>query len=196
MSATTSNASFANFVYDSIELQTMGRGGRDLAWHEFTHATMYEHFNGILGHATSTIYLPWLPAWWIEGLADAFSVSSGSDWQYGIERTAAFTGRWPTYERLHSLYNDRFGIIGYPISASFVSWMIRKYDHRKLAQVLEDFVWDANPIFWLWTVVPYFGDLPFDATLKRWTGKSGSELYEDYKKDATNIGLKMLMVHT
>ena len=190
MSASTSNASFANFVYDAVELQTMGRGGRDLAWHEFTHASMYEHFNGIMGHVTATIYLPWLPAWWIEGLADSFSVSNQSDWQYSLERSAAFTGRWPTYDRLHSLYNDRFAIIGYPISASFVSWMIRKYDKQKLDRVLEEFVWDANPIFWPWTFVPYFGDLPFDATLKKWTGKNGKELYEEYKREATTYWLK------
>ena len=190
MSASTSNASFANFVYDAIELQTMGRGGRDLAWHEFTHASMYEHFNGIFGHVSSTIYLPWLPAWWIEGLADSFSVSSQSDWQYSIERTAAMTGRWPTYDRLHSLYKDRFGIIGYPLSASFVSWMFRKYDKEKLSKVLKEFVWDANPIFWPWSLVPYFGDLPFDATLKKWIGKGGAELYEDYKRDATKYWLQ------
>ncbi|HYX37879.1 MAG TPA: hypothetical protein VE954_32650, partial [Oligoflexus sp.] len=105
VSSTTSNPSFANFITDAVELQTLGRGGRDLVWHEYTHSTMYRHLDNIFGPAGSIIHLPWMPAWWIEGLAEALSVSNGSDQQYGIERYYALNGNWPSYDKLHALYD-------------------------------------------------------------------------------------------
>ena len=44
-SSETSHASFANFFFNTIELQTLGSGGRDLAWHELTHMFMYKKFD-------------------------------------------------------------------------------------------------------------------------------------------------------
>lgn len=185
MSSTTSNASFANFITDAIELQTLSRGGRDLAWHEYTHSTMYRHLDNILGPAGSLIHLPWMPAWWIEGLAETLSVSSGSDWQYGIERHFALRGGWPTYDKLHSLYDaSRFSQIGYAISGAFVSYILRTNDAAKLPQVLENFYKYSMPWWWPWTFVPFNGFMPMDEALRQWTGKSGEELYETYKKDA------------
>ena len=37
MSNVSTNASFANFIYDAIELQTPYQNIRDLAWHEYAH---------------------------------------------------------------------------------------------------------------------------------------------------------------
>lgn len=185
LSSTTSNASFANFITDAIELQTLSRGGRDLAWHEYTHSTMYRHLDNILGPAGSLLHLPWMPAWWIEGLAETMSVSSGSDWQYGIERYFALRGGWPTYDKLHSLYDSsRFSQIGYAVSGAFVSYILRTNDPSKLPQVLESFFKYSMPWWWPWTFVPFNGFMPMDEALRDWTGKTGAELYEAYKKDA------------
>ncbi|RZA24206.1 MAG: hypothetical protein EOP10_10580 [Proteobacteria bacterium] len=187
LSSTTSNASFANFITDVIELQTLARGGRDLAWHEFTHNTMYRHLDNIFGPAGSIIHLPWMPAWFIEGLAEATSASSGSDMQYGVERYYALSGReWPTYDKLHALYDGtRFSTIGYAVSGSFVSYLLRTYDADKLPQVLESFYKYSMPWWWPWSFVPFNKFMPMDEALREWTGKSGAELYEEYKSEAT-----------
>ncbi|MBC7660543.1 MAG: hypothetical protein H7249_12665 [Chitinophagaceae bacterium] len=185
MSSTTSNASFANFITDAIELQSLARGGRDLAWHEYTHSTMYRHLDNVFGPAGSIIHLPWMPAWWIEGLAEATSVSNGSDVQYGIERYYAINGGWPTYDKLHALYDgSRFSTIGYGISGAFVSYILRKYDADRLPAMLESFYKYSMPWYWPWTFVPFSKFMPMDQALTEWTGKSGAELYEEYKIEA------------
>ncbi len=186
LSASTSNPSFANFITDAIELQTLGRGGRDLAWHEYTHSTMYRHLDNIFGPAGSIIHLPWMPAWWIEGYAEAMSISSGSDSQHGIERVFAMSGRWPTYDKLHSLYDgSRFSNIGYAIAGSFVSYIIRTYGAEKVPAMLEAFYRYSMPWWWPWSVVPFNGFLPMDEALKEYTGKNGEELYREYIEKAT-----------
>lgn len=185
MSSTTSNASFANFITDVIELQSLARGGRDLAWHEYTHSTMYRHLDNIFGPAGSIIHLPWMPAWWIEGLAEATSVSGGSDNQYGVERYYALNGNWPTYDKLHALYDGtRFSSIGYAVSGAFVSYILRTYGADKLPQVLESFYSYSMPWWWPWSFVPFNKFMPMDQALKEWTGKTGIELYEEYKAEA------------
>ena len=133
MSAASENASFANFITDSIELQTMGQGGRDLAWHEYTHSTMYRHLDNIFGPAGSIIHLPWMDAWFLEGLAEALSVSVGSDEQAGVERFQALTSSWPSWDRIHSLYTGGpFSYRGYATSGAFVAWIFRTYGAEKL----------------------------------------------------------------
>jgi hypothetical protein len=187
LSSTTANASFANFITDAIELQTLARGGRDLSWHEYTHSTMYRHLDNIFGPAGSIIHLPWMPAWFIEGLAEATSASSGSDMQYGIERYYALSGRdWPSYDKLHALYDGtRFSTIGYAVSGAFVSYLLRTYDADKLPQVLESFYRYSMPWWWPWSFVPFNKFMPMDEALREWTGKSGADLYEEYKAEAT-----------
>ena len=191
VSSKTTNASFANFLTDAIELQTGGEGGRDLAWHELTHSTMYRHFDGILGPSYSILNLPWMPAWWIEGLAEALSVSIGSAEQVAIERRFALTNSWPSYDRLHSLYGaGGFAREGYAISGSFVAYLLRTYDTNKLGRLLEDFYWNSQPFQWLRTMIPFHDFMPMDAALEDWTGKNGRELYEEYKRSARLTWLK------
>lgn len=186
MSSTTSNASFANFITDAIELQSLARGGRDLAWHEYTHSTMYRHLDNIFGPAGSIIHLPWMPAWWIEGLAETMSVSGGSDTQYGVERYYALNGNWPSYDKLHALYDGtRFSTIGYAVSGSFVSYILRTYNAEKLPQMLKNFYDYSMPWYWPWSFVPFNKFMPMDQALTDWTGKSGQELYEEYKVEST-----------
>ena len=185
-SAFSTNASFANFITDAIELQTLGLGDRDLAWHEYTHSMMYQHFNNWLGPAGSIVHLLWLPSWFVEGLAEALSVSIGSDAQASIERFHALSGDWPTYERLHSLYNEGgFGYRGYATSGAFVSYLLRTHIRGKLPELLNDFFHNSMPWHWPYSLLPIDGVLPFDQSLKRITGKTGPELYIEYKQAAT-----------
>jgi hypothetical protein len=186
LSSTTSNPSFANFITDAVEMQTLARGGRDLAWHEYTHSTMYRHLDNIFGPAGSIIHLPWMPAWWIEGLAEALSVSNGSDLQYGIERHYALSGGWPSYDKLHALYDgSRFSTIGYAISGSFVSYILRQYDSQRLPQMLATFHDYSMPWWWPLSLVPFKEFMPMDEALIQLTGKNGFQLYEEYKAAAT-----------
>jgi hypothetical protein len=186
MSAVSDHASFANFVTDSIELQTLGQGGRDLAWHEYTHSTMYRHLDNWFGPAGAIIHLPWMEAWFLEGLAEAISVSIGSDEQAGIERFQALTNNWPTWDRIHSLYTSGpFNYRGYATSGAFVSWMLRYQGADKLPRMLRNFQDSSMPWFWPWALTPFNGFWPMDHALRDMTNKSGKELYEQYKIDAT-----------
>jgi hypothetical protein len=186
MSAASDHASFANFVTDSIELQTFGQGGRDLAWHEYTHSTMYRHLDNWFGPAGAIIHLPWMEAWFLEGLAEAISVSIGSDEQAGIERFQALTNQWPSWDRIHSLYTSGpFNYRGYATSGAFVSWMLRYKGADKLPQMLRTFQSDSMPWFWPWALTPFNSFWPMDNALRSMTGQAGRELYEQYKIDAT-----------
>jgi hypothetical protein len=184
-SATTAHASFANFITDAIELQTMGRGDRDLLLHEMTHYWMYEHFHNFLGPAGSLIYLPWLPAWWIEGMAEVLSVSNRSDQAAAIERLMARNQAWPTFDRLHSLYHEKIAFEGYAISGNFVRYILKKMDTKSLGPLLVDLRNRVEPWWWPWTIVPGIGKLPLDSVLLDRLGKTSEQLYEEYKKEAS-----------
>lgn len=184
LSSTTAQPSFANFITDVLELQTRGQGDRDLAWHELTHNIMYRHLDNIFGPTGSIIHLPWMPAWWIEGLAEATSRSIGSEQMYAIERFFALTDSWPSYDKLHSLYRSSFATVGYAVSGSFVTYILRTYGTAKLGQVMTDFFDYSMPWWWPWSVVPFNNFMPWDAALVNYTGKTGEQLYEDYKAAA------------
>ncbi len=186
ISAASQNASFANFLTDSIELQTMGQGGRDLAWHEYVHSTMYRHFDNIFGPAGAIFHLPWMEAWFLEGLAEAISVAIGSDEQAGVERYQALSGQWPSWDRIHSLYTTGpFNYRGYATSGAFVSWILKTHGADRLPELLEHFRAKSMPWYWPWALTPLNGFLPMDSALRAISGKSGFELYEQYKIDAT-----------
>jgi hypothetical protein len=187
VSAATYNASFANFITDALELQTYGLGGRDLAIHEYTHSTMYRHLDNLFGPTGSILHLPWMPAWWIEGLAETLSVTVGSDVQAAIERSQALNGDWPSYDKLHSLYLNRegdFALRGYATAGGFVLYLLRTYDAEKLPQLLREFYKKSMPWYWPWAAVPLNGFMPFDDVMIGWTGKDGRSLYEEYQKSA------------
>ena len=188
MSAESDNASFANFITDSIELQTLGQGSRDLAWHEYTHATMYRRLDNFFGPAGSILHLPWMEAWFLEGLAEAVSVSVGSDPQAGVERYQALHDDWPSWDRIHSLYTSGpFSYRGYATSGAFVAWILRTYDANRLPEILTTFRDDSMPWWWPWALTPFNNFWPMDTMLRHWTGHSGKELYEAYKADATKF---------
>jgi hypothetical protein len=186
MSNVTRNASFANFIVDAIELQTPRQNIRDLAWHEYTHSSMYIHFNNIFGTPGSILHTLWMPAWFLEGLAEVFSVSAGSDYQSGVERWQALSGKWPTYDRLHSLYqNPKWSGRGYATAGSFVAWLLRKMytnpasEIKNLAELLQDFKDETMPWAWFTNMA-----LPMEDTFEKSTGMHGEGLYELYKREA------------
>ena len=185
-SPVTWHASFANFIYDAIELQTVGQNIRDLAWHEYSHILTYEHYRNILSPPGSIFHILWMPAWFLEGVAEALSVSVGSDYQSGVERWHALSGEWPSYDRLHSLYlNAYWSARGYATSGAFVSWLIREMNlkfptkKRSLPGMLEYFRKQTMP--WM---LPFNLFMPMNRTLSKFLQQDGQELYEIYKKQA------------
>lgn len=183
-SAISSNASFANVITDAIELQTRGQGDRDLTWHEYTHTTMYGRLANFFGPPGTLIHLFFMPAWFLEGLAETMSMSVGTDRTSGIERYQALSDDWPTYERLHSLYTSSFSTRGYATAGAFTSWVLRQGNPNDLPKLLDDF-WDYTmPQWWVWSAVPFNGFLPMDAALEAYTGKTGEQLWESYKDAA------------
>ncbi len=180
-SAVTENASFANFITDVLEIQTGGQGDKSLAWHEYTHSMMYRHFDNIFGPAGSILNLPFMPPWFLEGLAETTSVSVGSDITAGIERYHALTGDWPTYDRLHSLY-AKYGFFerGYATAGALTTYVLKKGNANKLPGLLSDFRAAAMPWWYLYTIFK----MPMNAALDDFIGISGVDLYERYKTDA------------
>ncbi len=187
-SAMTSNASFANFLTGAIELQTLGQGQRDLFWHEYVHMMMFMHLENFMGHAGAIFHVPWMPAWFLEGLAEAISVSVSSERQASIERRQALYDEWPSYDRLHSLYsNSEFFEQGYATSGAFVAWLLRKgyeADENFLPNFLRSFYRYTLPDYYPISLTPINDFLPMDAALRDFLGKNGRSLYEEYKSDA------------
>src|SRR5690606_7589802 len=107
------------------------------------------------------IHLPWMPAWYLEGLAEALSASVGSDAIAGIERYQALADDWPTYARLHSLYSKvGFAERGYATSGALTSYLFRKGEPNKLPEMLDQFYRYSMPWWWPWAAVPFNGFLP------------------------------------
>ncbi len=184
VSSISSNASFANFITDVVELQTQGGADRTLFWHELTHATMYLHFYNFLGPAGSLIHLPWVPAWFIEGLAEALTASTGSDIQIGMERYHALSGNWPSYDRLHDLYGKSdFALEGYATSGAFVFWLLTKLKEGELPLLLDRIRRYSLPTYYLWSFSPLSPFMPFDDAILEFLGERPRKLYEEYKKE-------------
>ena len=185
MSAVTDRASFANFITDAIELQTLGQGSKELAWHEYTHATMYLAFANVFGHAGNILHLPWMPAWFLEGLAETLSVSVGSDTTSGVERYQALSGDWPSFDRLHSLYSQAaFAERGYATSGALVAYALRKGPANRLPALLNDFYRASMPWWWPATFIPFANFMPMDTAMKEHLGMTGEELYALYQREA------------
>lgn len=178
-------ASFANIVTDAMELQTGTWGDADLVWHEAVHMTMYQHYHNILGPAGALLHVAWMPAWWIEGLAEALSVSVRSDVTAGIERYQALTGDWPTYDSLHQLYGvEHFSTRGYATAGGLVSYLLRRLAGPDLVTLHQDFRDYTMPWWWPWATVPFNGFMPFDRSLEQRVGLSGESAYSQYQRDA------------
>ncbi|MDE3269558.1 MAG: hypothetical protein OYH77_04670 [Pseudomonadota bacterium] len=185
-SAVTYNPSFANFIADVIELQSLGMGTRGLAWHEYVHMLNYQHFHNIFGAAGAVLHLPWHPSWWLEGLAEALTQSLGSSNIKGIERHHAWSDSFVSYDRLHYLYAGiEQAQHGYPVASSFALFVLKKLqDKGGLPALIKSFYRKSMPWHWPLTLVPFASELPFDRALREHTGFDGRSLYQQYKDSA------------
>ncbi len=189
MSAATHGASFANIATNNLEIQTLGYGHRDLFWHEFVHHSMYQHYNNWFGPAGAILQMPWMTNWWIEGLAESFSQSQGSDLQAAVERHAARTGQWPSFNSLHSLYRaGANSTIGYAISGGLVNYIFRTGRPENLSLFHKKYSDYTMPWNIAWSLVPYNGFMPMDKALEQLVEqKSGKEIFSAYKLAANQF---------
>ena len=185
-SSVTYNPSFANFITDTIELQSIGEGTRGLIWHEYVHMLNYQHFNNIFGPAGAVLHLPFYPSWWLEGLAEALTQSLGSSTIKGIERHNAWSNSFMSYDRLHYLYGGvEVAMHGYPVASGYVLFVLKKLrDKGVLPALLRSFYRNSMPWRWPLTLVPFANQLPLDRALQEHTGFNGRQLYEQYKTHA------------
>ncbi len=196
MSTETANASFANLITNALEIQTRGRGAPSLYVHEFTHHMMYRYFD-FLGPSQITYHTAFLPNWWIEGLAETLSVSVSSADQSTLERIKSYTGKWPTYNSLHSLYGGGAqSYNGYVVSGGFTRYLFSRIKDPSLHEIHTNLRGKSlNPLM----LVPFIKGT-FDRTLEDFGLPEGHELYKQYKKDAKNnwkkLGFKNLEFHS
>ena len=187
-SSVTANPFFANFITDTIELQSMGQGKASTAWHEYAHMMTYQYLHNIFGHAGSLLHLPWMPAWWLEGLAEALTYSLGSSHIYGVERHNVLSDSFMTYDQLHSIYGSYpLQLQGYSTSGRYVAFILQKLltkNPNALFELHKDFFNYTLPWQWLLTVIPFADTMPLDRALKKHTGYNAKELYEQYKQQA------------
>ena len=184
--AESANASFANFITDAIELQTLGQGDRTLFWHEYVHMIMFLHLRNFFGPPGVIIHIPWMPAWFLEGLAEALSVSVRSERQASLERFQALHDQWPSYDGLHSLYQDNF-LRGYGTSGAFVAWLLRRGSEKHddfLPKLMRLFFKYTLPHYYVLSMTPFTDFLPMDAALRELLDMDGKQLWEQYKKEA------------
>src|SRR5690606_4415869 len=130
-----------------------------------------------LGPAGAALHLMWIPAWWIEGLAESLSVSQGSAQQASYERFHALTGSWPTYDRLHSLYQKRDWLEeGYATSGALVAYSPRSGRLKGRGRIHRRGQKRSMPWWGPWAAIAGNGFMPMDGALERAGGAAGATL--------------------
>ncbi|WP_338635608.1 hypothetical protein [Spirobacillus cienkowskii] len=128
---------FANPVTLNIEAQMLFSRKASFFQHELVHRLMYEHNQFKIGPLGRIWSLAMLPAWWIEGLAEYLTESIGTIETDALERHMALQSNWPSWDRLHSLYNaDEDAILkGYVVSGRFLGWLFSKTKQKDLYEI-------------------------------------------------------------
>lgn len=165
---------FANFGTQNIELQVASGSSASLFQHELVHRLMYEHFDPSIGPAGRAFSLAMLPTWWIEGLAEYLTESVGRIDTAGVSRTMALNDAYLSWDRMHALYGQGdFFLRGYVTSGRLVKYIIEKTKTSDLNELLKTWFWK--------TVTPPFVNAPDSFYSQMFDGKSGREMYEDFK---------------
>lgn len=169
-------AGFANPVSLNIEAQILHSRTASFFQHELVHRLMYEHNDFHIGPAGRIFSLAMFPSWWIEGLAEYLTESIGKDLTDNVTRYMAIQNYWPSWDRIHALYNadGDTNTRGYVTSGRFLGWIFQKAKEKDLYKIHEQISKD--------TIIPPFYNAS-DAWLQENIGKSGDDLYEDFKKD-------------
>lgn len=166
---------FANLATQNIEIQIKSGTKGALFRHELTHRAMYERIDPNLGPGGRIFTTAMLPTWWIEGLAEHLTESVGRWETQGIARTMALQNKWPTWDSLHNLYNSPgdYGK-GYVTSGQFFGYLRKLVPQKSISELHDSLFWK--------TLTPPFATAEY-LILKKYWGKSGPELYDDFQKE-------------
>lgn len=176
ISARTDGASFANFIPQTIEIQSTRRPPASLFQHELAHRMMYEHIDLSVGPAGRTFMLAMLPTWWTEGLPEYLTESLGRLETEGALRSMALNDSFLSWDRLHALYKST-GLtseLGYATSGRFFKYFLEKTPHKNLQKLHESL---RN----YQLIPPFFSGAYW--LIQSLTGRWPGDLYEDFKSD-------------
>ncbi|WP_186647432.1 hypothetical protein [Fluviispira vulneris] len=179
---------FANPINMSIEAQMIHSRGAAFFQHELVHRLMYEHNDFNIGPAGRIFSLAMFPTWWIEGLAEHLTESVGSTETDAIARSMALQDNWPTWERMHALYNadGDTNLRGYVASGRFLRWIFEKVTEKDLYKIHSEISKETR-------IPPFYSAT--DVWLYKTLGKNGESLYEEFKieqkKEWENYLVKM-----
>jgi hypothetical protein len=167
---------FANPVTLNIEAQMLFSRNASFFQHELVHRLMYEHNQFKIGPLGRIWSLAMLPAWWIEGLAEYLTESIGTIETDALERHMALHNNWPSWDRLHSLYNaDEDAILkGYVVSGRFLGWLLSKTKQKDLYEIHKN-------IFSKTITFPYYNAI--DAWMFENFQKDSEQLYLEFQNE-------------
>ncbi len=172
-------AGFANPVTLNIEAQILHNRPSAFFQHELVHRLMYEHNDFGIGPIARLFSLAMMPTWWIEGLAEHLTNSIGENTSKNVLKNMALTNHWPTWDRLHSLYqaDADTNLRGYVTAGYFLGWIFSKLNNPDLFEIHKEI---SNK-----TVTPPFYNAA-DSWLNKKLGKTAEELYEQFKIEMEN----------
>jgi hypothetical protein len=176
ISARSDGPSFANFISQSLEIQSSELPSAALFQHELAHRVMYEHMDLNVGPAGRTFMLAMLPSWWTEGLPEYLTESLGRIQTNALLRSMALNGNFLSWDRLHALYkaSGDTAARGYALSGRFFKYFFERTEHKNLRELHSELTWKQ-------LIPPFFTGAYF--VVRGLTGEWPGDLYESFKKD-------------
>ncbi|NBO38295.1 hypothetical protein EBU99_06905 [bacterium] len=178
VSARSDGASFANFIPQTLEIQSTYRPPRALFQHELAHRMMYEHLDLSVGPAGRTFMMAMLPTWWTEGLPEYLTESLGRLETNGYLRAMVLNNTFLSWDRLHALYkaSGETSILGYATAGKFFKYFLERTPEKNLRTLHQQLKYSQ-------LIPPFFSGAYL--LLHKLTGQWPGELYESFKKDIT-----------
>ncbi|MEY2987722.1 MAG: hypothetical protein RJB13_1243, partial [Pseudomonadota bacterium] len=176
ISSRTDGASFANFIPQTIEIQSTTPPPAALFQHELAHRLMYEHIDLNVGPAGRAFMLAMLPTWWLEGLPEYLTESVGRLQTEGMLRSMALNDAFLSWDRLHALYkvSGLTANLGYVTAGRFFKYFFEKTPHKNLQRLHQGL---RN-----YQLIPPFYSGSY-LLIKNLTQKWPGDLYEDFKAE-------------
>ena len=178
VSSRTDGPSFANFIPQTLEIQSTLRPPAALFQHELAHRMMYEHIDLKVGPAGRTFMLAMLPTWWTEGLPEFLTESLGRLETEGYIRAMVLNDSFLSWDRMHALYkaSGNNALLGYATSGRFFKYFLNRTPEKNLRDLHEGLKTHQ-------LIPPFFSGAYL--LLKRLTGEWPGDLYESFKKDVS-----------
>ncbi|MEY4066550.1 MAG: hypothetical protein RIR26_2758 [Pseudomonadota bacterium] len=185
ISSRSDGASFANFIPQTLEIQSSTRPPASLFQHELAHRMMYEHIDLGVGPAGRTFMLAMLPTWWTEGLPEYLTESLGRLETEGYLRAMALNNSFLSWDRMHALYKAAgdTSLLGYATAGRFFKYFLERAHDTNLKTLHEGLKYKQ-------LIPPFFTGAYF--LIKDLTGHWPEDLYDSFKKDLKTETFKYL----